>query len=275
MPAPNDFVVEPDGTARTGADVNTTLQNEQQAQIEDRARRSRGEIVDRTPVPEAPKPSELMGLDANKGSLSAAAVLAVDSGASDIGNQMRDVSAQEPQMTAWQSGMTDRLANADPNSEVYGRLSQAIANEPVSAPEKARLMREASEIPKLDADIKQIKPNTRVLDEARAQTRAYTPEGNEVQAQWDVVDASDLITSNTDSFTINPDFPASRQPRDRTRASAQQQVNEIASKLQPNILGESPDVSTGAPFVGATDNVVDSGNGRSMAIRKVYQENGA
>ena len=274
LPAPNDFVVEPDGTARTGADVNTTLQNEQQAQIEDRARRSRGEIVDRTPVPEAPKPSELMGLDANKGSLSAAAVLAVDSGASDIGNQMRDVSAQEPQMTAWQSGMTDRLANADPNSEVYGRLSQAIANEPVSAPEKARLMREASEIPKLDADIKQIKPNTRVLDEARAQTRAYTAEGNEVQAQWDVVDASDLITSNTDSFTINPDFPASRQPRDRTRASAQQQVNEIASKLQPNILGESPDVSTGAPFVGATDNVVDSGNGRSMAIRKVYQENG-
>lgn len=275
LPAPNDFVVDPDGTARTGADVNTTLQNEQQAQIEDRARRARGEIVDRTPVPETPKPSELMGLDANKGSLSAAAVLAVDSGASDVGNQMRDVSAQEPQMTAWQSGMTDRLANADPNSEVYGRLSQAIANEPVSAPEKARLMREASEIPKLDADIKQIKPNTRVLDEARAQTRAYTPEGNEVQAQWDVVDASDLITSNTDSFTANPDFPASRQPRDRTRASAQQQVNEIASKLQPNILGESPDVSTGAPFVGATDNVVDSGNGRSMAIRKVYQENGA
>ena len=274
LPAPNDFVVDPDGTARTGADVNTTLQNEQQAQIEDRARRARGEIVDRTPVPEAPKPSELMGLDANKGSLSAAAVLAVDSGASDVGNQMRDVSAQELQMTAWQSGMTDRLANADPNSEVYGRLSQAIANEPVSAPEKARLMREASEIPKLDADIKQIKPNTRVLDEARAQTRAYTPEGNEVQAQWDVVDASDLITSNTDSFTANPDFPASRQPRDRTRASAQQQVNEIASKLQPNILGESPDVSTGAPFVGATDNVVDSGNGRSMAIRKVYQENG-
>ena len=274
LPAPNDFTVTPDGTARTASDVNTTLQNEQQAQIDDRARRARGEILDRTPIAEAPKPSELMGLDASKGSLSAAAVLAVDSGASDVGNQMRDVAAQEPQMSAWQSGMTDRLVNADPNSEVYGRLTQAIANEPVSISEKTRLMREASEIPKLDADIKQIKPNTRVLDEARAQTRAYTPEGAEVQAQWDVVDASDLITSNTDNFTINPDFPASRQPRDRTRAAAQRQVNNIASKLQPNILGESPDVSTGAPFVGASDNVVDSGNGRSMAIRKVYQENG-
>lgn len=274
LPAPSDFTVTSDGTVQTGSDVNATLQNEQQARIEDRARRARGEILDRTPVPEAPKPSEIMGLDPNKGSLSAAAVLAVDSGASEVGNQVRDVSAQEPQMTAWQSGMTDRLANADPNSEVYGRLSQAIANEPVSAPEKARLMREASELRRAEVAAKQIKPNTRVLDESKSQTRAYTPEGTEVQAQWDVVDASDLITSNTDSFTINPDFPASRQPRDRTRASAQQQVNEIASKLQPNILGESPDVSTGAPFVGATDNVVDSGNGRSMAIRKVYQENG-
>lgn len=274
--APNaaDFTAGQEGEVYGRDDVNTRLNQEREQAIERRDRIARGEILDRTPVPEAPKPSELMGLDANKGSLSAAAVLAVDSGASDVGNQMRDVAAQEPQMSAWQSGMTDRLANADPNSEVYGRLSQAIANEPVSAPEKARLMREADEIPKLDADIKQIKPNTRVLDETKAQTKAYTPEGAEVQAQWDVVDASDLITSNTDNFTINPDFPASRQPRDRTRAAAQLQVNNIASKLQPNILGESPDVSTGAPFVGASDNVVDSGNGRSMAIRKVYQENG-
>lgn len=272
LPAPNDFVVDSDGTAKTAGDVNTSLQNDQQAQIEDRARRARGEILDRTPVPETPKPSELMGLDPNKGGLSAAAAIAVDSGASDIGNQMRDVSAQDPQMTAWQSGMTDRLANADKNSDVYDRLSQAIANEPTSISEKARLMREADEIPKRDADIKQIKPNTRVLDESKAKTRAYTPEGDEVQAQWDVVDASDLITSNTDNFAINPEFPASRQPRDRTRASAQQQVNDIASKLQPNLLGESPDVSSGAPFVGANDNVVDSGNGRTMAIRRVYQE---
>lgn len=274
LPAPNDFTVTPDGTVQTGSDVNTTLQNEQQARIEERARRARGEILDRTPIPEAPKPSELMGLDPNKGSLSAAAALAVDSGASDVGNQLRDVSAQEPQMSVWQSGMMDRLANADQNNSTYARLAQAMQNEPTSVAEKTRLMREASDLPRAEVAAKQIKPNTRVLDEARAQTKAYTPDGKEVQAQWDVVDASDLVTSNTDSFTINPDFPAARQPRDRTRASAQQQVNEIASKLQPNLLGESPDVSTGAPFIGASDNVVDSGNGRSMAIRRVYQEGG-
>lgn len=285
LPAPrSDFEVTPDGTAQTAADVNTSIQNERAANAERIARRLRGEIQDNTPVPDEAmgfgdiepvdnrKLSERMGLDPNKGSLSAAAVLAVDSGASEVGNQMRDVAAQEPQLSAWQSGMRDRLANADQNSEVYGRLSQAINNEPVSAPEKARLMREANDLPQRQADVKQVKSDTRVLDEVKARTKAYTPEGKEIQAQWDVVDASDLVTSNTDNFTINPNFPASRQPRDRARASAQQQVNDIASKLQPNLLGESPDVSTGAPFVGASDNVVDSGNGRTMAIRRVYQE---
>lgn len=276
LPAPDgtDFTASQDGQVYGRDDINARLSQERDAAAERRARIARGEILDRTPVPEAPKPSELMGLDPNKGSLSAAAALAVDSGASDVGNQLRDAVAQEPQMSVWQSGMMDRLSNADQNNSTYARLAQSMQNEPASVSEKARLMREADTLPRAEVAAKQIKPNTRVLDEVRAQTKAYTPEGKEVQAQWDVVDASDLVTSNTDSFTINPDFPASRQPRDRTRASAQQQVNEIASKLQPNLLGESPDVSTGAPFVGANDNVVDSGNGRSMAIRRVYQEGG-
>ncbi len=275
LPAPDgtDFTASQDGQVYGRDDINTRLSQERDAAAERRARIARGEILDRTPVPEAPKPSELMGLDPNKGSLSAAAALAVDSGASDVGNQLRDVNAEQA-MSTWQSGMMDRLANADQNNSTYTRLAQAMQNEPTSVAEKTRLMREAESLPRAEVAAKQIKPNTRVLDEARAQTKAYTPEGKEVQAQWDVVDASELVTSNTDSFTINPNFPASRQPRDRTRASAQQQVNEIASKLQPNLLGESPDVSTGAPFIGASDNVVDSGNGRSMAIRRVYQEGG-
>lgn len=283
LPAPNsDFEVTPDGTARTSADSNTAIQNERAANAERMARRLRGEIQDNTAVPsdatgfgdlesaDNRKLSERMGLDPNKGGLSAAAAIAVDSGASPAAAEFEQASA--PTQSAWQSGMMDRLQNADQNNSTYARLAQSMQNEPTSVSEKTRLMREAESLPRAEVAAKQIKPNTRVLDEARAQTRAYTPEGKEVKAQWDVVDASDLVTSNTDSFTNNPDFPASRQPRDRTRASAQQQVNDIASKLQPNLLGESPDVSTGAPFVGANDNVVDSGNGRTMAIRRVYQE---
>ena len=283
LPPPrSDFEVTSDGTALTSADSNTVIQNERAANAERMARRLRGEIQDNTPIPNEAmgfgdvepvdnrKLSERMGLDPNKGGLSAAAAIAVDSGASSVAADFEQSNA--PTQSAWQSGMMDRLSNADQSNSTYARLAQAMQNEPTSVSEKSRLMREADELPRAEVAAKQIKPKTRVLDEAKAQTKAYTPEGQEVQAQWDVVDASDLVTSNTDNFTINPDFPSSRQPRDRTRASSQQQVNDIASKLQPNLLGESPDVSTGAPFVGANDNVVDSGNGRTMAIRRVYQE---
>lgn len=283
LPPPrSDFEVTSDGTALTSADSNTVIQNERAANAERMARRLRGEIQDNTPIPNEAmgfgdvetvdnrKLSERMGLDPNKGSLSAAAAIAVDSGASSVAADFEQ--SNTPTQSAWQSGMMDRLSNADQNNSTYARLAQAMQNEPTSVSEKSRLMREAESLPRAEVAAKQIKPKTRVLDEAKAQTKAYTPEGQEVQAQWDVVDASDLVTSNTDNFTINPDFPSSRQPRDRTRASSQQQVNDIASKLQPNLLGESPDVSTGAPFVGANDNVVDSGNGRTMAIRRVYQE---
>ena len=283
LPPPrSDFEVTSDGTALTSADSNTVMQNERAANAERMARRLRGEIQDNTPVPNEAmgfgdvetvdnrKLSERMGLDPNKGGLSAAAAIAVDSGASSVAADFEQ--SNTPTQSAWQSGMMDRLSNADQSNSTYARLAQAMQNEPTSVSEKSRLMREADELPRAEVAAKQIKPKTRVLDEAKAQTKAYTPEGQEVQAQWDVVDASDLVTSNTDNFTINPDFPSSRQPRDRTRASSQQQVNDIASKLQPNLLGESPDVSTGAPFVGANDNVVDSGNGRTMAIRRVYQE---
>ena len=283
LPPPrSDFEVTSDGTALTSADSNTVIQNERAANAERMARRLRGEIQDNTPIPNEAmgfgdvetvdnrKLSERMGLDPNKGGLSAAAAIAVDSGASSVAADFEQ--SNTPTQSAWQSGMMDRLSNADQNNSTYARLAQSMQNEPTSVSEKSRLMREAESLPRAEVAAKQIKPKTRVLDEAKAQTKAYTPEGQEVQAQWDVVDASDLVTSNTDNFTINPDFPSSRQPRDRTRASSQQQVNDIASKLQPNLLGESPDVSTGAPFVGANDNVVDSGNGRTMAIRRVYQE---
>lgn len=70
---PPVYQVAPDGSIETSADVNARL---------DRIRR--GEVLDRTPVPEAPKPSEQLGLDPNAGAMSAAAAMAVDSGASAI-----------------------------------------------------------------------------------------------------------------------------------------------------------------------------------------------
>tara|TARA_R110002051_G_scaffold28421_1_gene67568 strand:- start:6085 stop:16080 length:9996 start_codon:yes stop_codon:yes gene_type:complete len=280
----SDFEVTPDGTARTSVDSNTALQQERAANAERLASRLRGDIQDNTPVPSEArgfgdldsidnrKPSERMGLDPNKGGLSAAAAIAVDSGASPAAAAFEQASA--PTQSAWQKAMSERMQMADQSSPEYQSLAQAMANEPTSVPAKNKMLRDAAKLPSRQVDSKAVDPKARVIDESRAQTKAYTPKGNEVQAQWDVVDASQLITSNTDTFTPNPDFPSDRQPRDRTRAGSQKQVNDIANKLQPNMLGESSDISTGSPFIGPNDNVVDSGNGRTMAIRRAYKEGG-
>lgn len=85
-----------------------------------------------------------------------------------------------------------------------------------------------------------------------------------------VVEADSLITSNDDTGRVNPDYPAELQPRDRSRAASEAQINEIASNLAPRLLGRSPSATDGAPIVGP-DNVVESGNGRTLAIRRAYQ----
>ncbi|RZG86838.1 PLxRFG domain-containing protein [Acinetobacter sp. WCHAc060033] len=49
------------------------------------------------------------------------------------------------------------------------------------------------------------------------------------------------------------------------------QITEIANQLNPLLLGENPNASDGAPIV-SVENIVESGNGRSMAITKAYME---
>ena len=43
----------------------------------------------------------------------------------------------------------------------------------------------------------------------------------------------------------------------------------MAARLQPERLGRSPEANSGAPIVGP-DNVVESGNGRTLALGKAY-----
>lgn len=98
-----------------------------------------------------------------------------------------------------------------------------------------------------------------------------TSKGNEVKTAFKIVDVRDLVISNNLDGTINPSFPAELQPRDRTRLSSKIQVNSIASNLRPAQLTDSGMSSHGAPIVGK-DNVVESGNGRSMGILRAYAQ---
>lgn len=98
-----------------------------------------------------------------------------------------------------------------------------------------------------------------------------TPKGKEVKTAFKVVEATDLIMSNMLDGRINPNFPPELQPRDRTRKSSVLQVNAISNNIMPQRLADSGLSSHGSPIVGH-DNVVESGNGRTMGILKAYAE---
>ena len=84
-----------------------------------------------------------------------------------------------------------------------------------------------------------------------------------------MVELGELIASHDDALAANPDFPAELQPRDRSRAASGEQIQRLAGGLVPELLGVSANVADGAPIVGP-DGVVESGNGRVMALRRAY-----
>lgn len=99
-----------------------------------------------------------------------------------------------------------------------------------------------------------------------------TPSGREFEVQHKVVEADSLTTSNNADGSVNPDYPQELQPRDRGRSASIDQINDIASKLNPRLLGESASATDGAPIV-SPEGVVESGNGRTLAIRQAYARN--
>lgn len=99
--------------------------------------------------------------------------------------------------------------------------------------------------------------------------KVVTPAGRDIDVEYQLVEADDLITSNDDIGNVNPAYPQALQPRDRTRTSSQMQVNDIASNLNPRLLAESPSTTDGAPIISA-DGVVESGNGRTLGIKRAY-----
>ncbi len=102
--------------------------------------------------------------------------------------------------------------------------------------------------------------------------RAAVADGSSIEYEWRVVPAADLRTSH-DPFTlaISKDYPQVLQPRDRSRASYQDQIRRLTVHFDPAQLFWSPNVSDGSPVVG-DDGVVESGNGRTMALKRVYQD---
>jgi hypothetical protein len=92
------------------------------------------------------------------------------------------------------------------------------------------------------------------LEDASAPRSVVTPTGFRVQVRPEVVDATQLTAASGEL-----------QPRDRTRDASSAQIEDIAINLDPERLLFSPEADRGAPIVGP-DGIVESGNGRRMAI---------
>lgn len=88
-----------------------------------------------------------------------------------------------------------------------------------------------------------------------------TPAGTRVQVRYRVVDLSELRAASGDL-----------QPRDRTRAASDEQIAEMAARLDPARLMPSAEADRGAPIVGP-DMMVESGNGRIAALNRAATEN--
>ena len=88
------------------------------------------------------------------------------------------------------------------------------------------------------------------------------------------MEAKKLIVSHDAAGVANPDFPQALQPRDRSDKKSVEAIKANAKKLQPEKLGQTDRVGNGAPIVG-DDLIVESGNGRAMAVKLAYDNGDA
>jgi hypothetical protein len=102
---------------------------------------------------------------------------------------------------------------------------------------------------------------------------AYTPAGRPVLVEPQLMELDSLIPSHLEDGRPNPAYPHAEgvQPRDRGAAPSRDQVRGIAAALNPERLAPNPEAGFGAPIV-AVDNVVESGNGRVIALRTAFTD---
>lgn len=96
---------------------------------------------------------------------------------------------------------------------------------------------------------------------AREGTRRVTiPTGGKIDVRMELVNADDITQAE-----------GSKQNRDRDRAASEAQIMAIVGKFDPEQLGDDNYTDRGAPIIGP-DGTIESGNGRVLAINRVFDE---
>lgn len=115
-----------------------------------------------------------------------------------------------------------------------------------------------------------VRPADGKLGAPGTETKAYGMDPNtQYTLQHRIVDMADIKASNLQTGAINPDYDPALQPRDRSRAASQMQIDKIANTLNPEyMVDDLKRIDTGSPIIDANGNVV-SGNGRTMALGRL------
>ena len=120
-----------------------------------------------------------------------------------------------------------------------------------------------------DADV----INNNAVIEGRV-NESTTIKGTKISSKFALVEAKNLITSHDALGVANPDFPQELQPRDRSDKKSVDAIKLNAKNLQPEKLGDTEYAGNGAPIIG-DDFLVESGNGRAIAIKSAYDNGDA
>ena len=107
-----------------------------------------------------------------------------------------------------------------------------------------------------------------------ADAMAVTTRGTEIAVRYGLAELGDLVTSHDDNLGVNPAFPSELQPRERDRAGAMARNYQLESELNPKLLMNDVNAAAGAPIV-SPDGIVESGNGRTIALRRSAAKEGA
>lgn len=164
-----------------------------------------------------------------------------------------------PFLRSWYNGSRDMLEDA-------GQSIEGMDGADTVRAELSKLSAPTAQAAETEASVPE------KADPAPTAKTVTTPSGREFEVRSKVVEADSLVTSNNADGSVNPAYPQDLQPRDRGRSASIDQINDIASKLNPKLLGESASATDGAPIVSA-EGVVESGNGRTLAIRQAYARN--
>lgn len=114
---------------------------------------------------------------------------------------------------------------------------------------------------------------------AKASRKTWAQGQNELTRydfEYQVFEASNIIASHDPwTFELRKDYPHELQPRLRDRAATRVQVEKMAANLSPEaLLSEFHALDRGSPIVGP-DRIVESGNGRVMAIQRAIMDHPA